>query len=87
MRIDAWHILGGAAQLAFASRFVVQWIVSESRGQSVIPTYFWYASIAGSLGLLAYALHIRDPIFTLGQAFGFVVYIRNLRLLRRADSA
>lgn len=86
MRIDAWHVLGGTAQLAFASRFVVQWIVSESRGQSVIPTYFWYASLVGSVGLLAYALHIRDPIFTIGQSFGFIVYLRNLRLLRKVAS-
>jgi lipid-A-disaccharide synthase-like uncharacterized protein len=87
MQIDGWHILGGAAQLAFASRFIVQWVVSEARGESVIPTYFWYASLVGAAGLLIYALHIRDPIFTIGQAFGFVVYFRNLALRRRVRPA
>ena len=78
-----WKALGGLAQLIFASRFLVQWIVSERWGRSVIPSYFWYASLFGSLGLLAYAIHIRDPIFIIGQSFGMIVYSRNLVLRRR----
>jgi lipid-A-disaccharide synthase-like uncharacterized protein len=78
-----WTVVGGAAQVVFASRFLVQWITSEVQGRSVIPAYFWYASLLGSVGLLAYAIHIRDPIFTLGQSFGLVVYSRNLVLRRR----
>jgi lipid-A-disaccharide synthase-like uncharacterized protein len=33
--------------------------------------------------LLAYAIHQRDPVFIAGQATGFLIYTRNLWLLRR----
>jgi lipid-A-disaccharide synthase-like uncharacterized protein len=83
MNWNEWHAVGLGSQLVFGSRFLVQWLISERRGQSVIPTYFWYASLLGSVGLLAYAIHIKDPIFILGQSFGFVVYMRNLMLRRQ----
>jgi len=83
-----WLVLGMGGQLAFASRFLVQWIVSERRGESVIPIAFWYLSLGGSAILLAYAIHRRDPVFIVGQSFGSVVYIRNLMLIhrKRADA-
>jgi lipid-A-disaccharide synthase-like uncharacterized protein len=57
--------------------------VSERAGRSVIPLAFWYLSIVGSVLLLTYAIFRRDPVFILGQSAGFVVYFRNLLLLRR----
>jgi len=87
MNFTHWGLLGLAAQLTFASRFLVQWIVSEIKHQSVIPGYFWYASLLGSAGLLIYALHIKDPVFTLGQSFGLVVYTRNIALNRQSRRA
>ena len=83
-----WLVLGMGGQLAFASRFLLQWIVSERRGESVIPIAFWYLSLGGSAILLAYAIHRRDPVFIVGQSFGSVVYIRNLMLIhrKRADA-
>jgi lipid-A-disaccharide synthase-like uncharacterized protein len=77
----AWLVLGFVGQAAFASRFLVQWIVSEKRGESVIPMAFWYLSLAGSAILLTYAIFRRDPVFILGQSFGSIVYIRNLMLI------
>jgi lipid-A-disaccharide synthase-like uncharacterized protein len=56
----------------------VQWIASERARKSVIPVAFWFFSIAGGLLLLVYALYRRDPVFIAGQAFGLVVYVRNL---------
>ncbi|MNY65523.1 hypothetical protein D3C86_2028000 [compost metagenome] len=44
---------------------------------------FWYLSIVGSALLLAYAIYRQDPVFILGQSFGFVVYLRNLQLIAR----
>ena len=32
------------AQALFATRFLIQWIVSEKQGRSVIPVAFWYFS-------------------------------------------
>jgi lipid-A-disaccharide synthase-like uncharacterized protein len=76
-----WLVVGFAGQLLFTSRFLVQWIASERRRQSVVPTAFWWLSLGGAALLLAYAIYRRDPVFILGQAFGFVVYTRNLVLI------
>ncbi len=81
----AWLVTGLAGQLAFGARFLVQWIVSERRGRSVIPTAFWWLSLLGGLVLLSYAVHRRDPVFILGQGFGLIVYSRNIVLIRRRE--
>ncbi|MBW3598316.1 MAG: lipid-A-disaccharide synthase N-terminal domain-containing protein [Planctomycetes bacterium] len=78
-----WIVVGLAGQAAFSARFLVQWLISEWRRQSIIPKAFWYLSLVGSALLLVYAVARRDPVFILGQSFGFVVYSRNLMLLHR----
>ncbi|RMG86781.1 MAG: hypothetical protein D6708_13835 [Candidatus Dadabacteria bacterium] len=80
MRWDPWLVLGFTAQAMFSGRMLVQWIVTERKRRSTVPKAFWYLSLAGSLLLLTYAIHRRDPVFILGQAFGSVVYVRNLML-------
>ncbi len=75
-------IIGFVGQGLFASRFIVQWLYSERLGKSAIPLVFWYLSIAGGVGLLIYAIFRKDPVIITGQAFGIVIYIRNLILLR-----
>lgn len=75
---DIWMAIGFLGQGIFASRFVVQWIVSEVKKQSVIPVAFWYLSIIGSLLTLAYAIHKADPVFIVGYLFNSLIYIRNL---------
>jgi lipid-A-disaccharide synthase-like uncharacterized protein len=84
---NVWLIIGFAGQAAFSARFLVQWIVSEVRRESVIPVYFWYLSIMGGAILLVYAIHRRDPVFILGQGAGLVVYVRNLVLISRRRKA
>ena len=42
---DPWEIFAILGLLTFSSRFIVQWIVSEIRKESVIPVVFWYLSI------------------------------------------
>jgi lipid-A-disaccharide synthase-like uncharacterized protein len=79
-----WLAIGLTGNAAFFSRFLVQWIASERAGRSYVPVAFWYLSIAGSLILLAYAIHRRDPVFTLAFLPNCVVYVRNLVLLRRS---
>ena len=85
MRWDFWLAFGLIAQALFFFRFLIQWLVSERRGMSVIPITFWYLSLGGSLMLLSYAIHIKDPVFILGQATGFIVYLRNLTLIYRKN--
>ena len=81
-----WLAIGMIGQLLFMARFLVQWIVSEQRKRSVIPVAFWYLSLSGSLVLLSYAIHKRDPVFILGQSCGVFIYVRNLVLLHRRKS-
>ena len=76
-----WLAIGLAGQLCFGARFLVQWLASERRRRSVIPMAFWYLSLGGGGILLTYALWRRDPVFVLGQAFGTMVYVRNIMLI------
>jgi lipid-A-disaccharide synthase-like uncharacterized protein len=80
-----WLTIGFVGQLLFTARFLVQWLASERRRDSVVPVAFWYFSLAGGLTLFTYATYKRDPVFMLGQGMGLVVYIRNLMLLRQAQ--
>ena len=86
-RDSLWLIIGFTGQAFFFSRFFIQWLASERRQESVIPTAFWYLSIAGGVLLLSYALFRRDPVFIAGQAFGVLVYSRNLWFLRQKQEA
>ena len=76
-------IIGFVGQGLFASRFIVQWIYSEKKGESHIPLIFWYLSIFGGIGLLIYAIFRKDPVIIIGQTFGIFIYIRNLFLIYR----
>ena len=82
-----WIALGLGGQALFACRFLVQWIATERRRQSVVPTAFWYLSLGGGLVLLTYAVWRQDPVFILGQSFGILVYSRNLWFVHRQETA
>ena len=73
--------IGFIGQGIFASRFIVQWILSEKKGESYIPIIFWYLSIFGGISLLTYAIFRKDPVIILGQTFGIFIYLRNLYLI------
>jgi lipid-A-disaccharide synthase-like uncharacterized protein len=77
-----WIIIGFTGQALFSARFIVQWLASERVKRSIIPTAFWYFSLAGGVTLLAYAIHKQDPVFIAGQGLGLIVYLRNLYLIR-----
>jgi lipid-A-disaccharide synthase-like uncharacterized protein len=75
---DPWKFVGWAGNLAFFSRFIVQWSATESKRQVVIPAAFWWLSISGSMILLSYSIHRGDSVFIAGQAFSWIPYVRNL---------
>ncbi|WLI14792.1 MULTISPECIES: lipid-A-disaccharide synthase N-terminal domain-containing protein [Pseudomonas] len=83
-RETLWLMIGFSGQIAFTGRFVLQWLYSEYKKRSVIPVSFWYLSIVGSTLLFAYAIYRQDPVFIVGQAFGSIVYLRNLQLIARS---
>jgi lipid-A-disaccharide synthase-like uncharacterized protein len=76
-----WVGIGFGGQAAFAGRTLVQWLVSESRKESVVPEAFWWMSLFGGVALFAYFAWRQDPVGVLGQCTGVVIYARNLRLI------
>jgi lipid-A-disaccharide synthase-like uncharacterized protein len=76
-----WATVGLFGQMVFGFRFVLQWIVSEYKKKSYVPTSFWFISIIGSLILLVYSIHIKNPIFILGFSLNTLIYLRNLHLI------
>ena len=82
-KVDVWVVLGLIGQAMFTMRFLVQWIASERRKESVIPVSFWYFSLGGGLILLAYAFHRMDPVFILAYLPGNFIYFRNLYFIFR----
>jgi lipid-A-disaccharide synthase-like uncharacterized protein len=81
-----WLAIGLLGTATFGSRFLLQWLASERAGRSYIPLAFWWLSIAGSLLLLAYAIHKRDPVFILANAPNSLIYARNLILIYRESA-
>jgi len=79
----SWLILGFLGQALFSMRFLIQWVYSEKNKRSMIPTAFWYFSLAGGLTLLTYAILRQDPVFIVGQGTGLFIYMRNLVLIRK----
>ena len=78
-----WLGVGLLGQALFSARFLVQWIASERKKESVVPRQFWYFSLGGGLTLLLYALYRHDPVFILGQGAGLFVYARNLYFIHK----
>jgi len=82
---DPWLWFGLTGNVAFFSRFLVQWIASERARDSVIPMAFWHLSIVGSLIMLVYAIHKRDPVFMLAYLPNAFVYVRNVMLIKKNE--
>lgn len=76
-----WVAVGFVGQAMFFMRFFVQWLASERRRRSYVPTAFWLFSVAGGATLLSYAIYRLDPVFIVGQAGGLFIYARNLYLI------
>ncbi|WP_435020325.1 lipid-A-disaccharide synthase N-terminal domain-containing protein [Tundrisphaera sp. TA3] len=82
-----WLVIGVVGQGIFALRFLIQWIASEKKRDSVVPIAFWWLSLLGGIDLLAYAIYRREPVIIMGQVMGIPVYARNLFLIVRARRA
>src|SRR5437899_11915946 len=77
-------IIGLIGNAIFSMRFLVQWLASERRGESVIPISFWYWSIGGSVIMCLYFIFRRDPVGILAYLPNSLIYIRNLILIRKS---
>lgn len=78
-----WILVGFFGQFVFMMRFVVQWIASERKKQSVVPVAFWYLSLAGSLITIVYSVYRKDPVFTFAFCLNILIYMRNLYFIHR----
>ena len=82
-----WKVIGWLGNLVFCARFYIQWYATEKKKRVVVPTAFWWLSLAGSLLMLAYSLHKRDSVFIFAYAVAWIPYIRNLIIHRRHKEA
>ena len=80
-----WLTIGFLGQAFFTARFLVQWIASERKHNSVVPVAFWWLSLLGGTALLSYAIFRRDPVIIAGHGMGLFVYTRNLMLVDKAS--
>lgn len=77
----AWEAVGFFGQGLFTARFLVQWLASEKKKESVVPVSFWWLSVTGSAVLVLYAAVLKDPVFLLGSLVNGFLYARNLLLI------
>jgi len=70
--------LGAVAQLLFAARMIIQWLMSEKARRIENPTIFWILGLSGALLFLLYGWLRNDFALMLGQIIGYYVYIWNL---------
>jgi len=82
-----WKIIGWMGNAVFFSRFFVQWYATEKKKRVVVPTAFWWLSLAGSLLLLLYSLRQRDSVFIFAYLFTWIPYTRNLIIHYRHKKA
>lgn len=82
--IPTWlFVLGIVSQVLFTFRFVYQWIYSERRKESHLPLGFWVISLSGSFLILLYAIFRKDIVLFAGQMTGFIVYFRNIVIIKK----
>lgn len=82
-----WFACAGLGQAIWSTRFVVQWVASERTGESHFPRAFWRLSLAGNALLLAYTVHLGDPVLIASYLPGPLIQLRNLSLDRRGRGA
>lgn len=81
---STWKVIGWIGNLAFFTRFIIQWRASENRKQVVVPLSFWWFSLLGSFCMLSYALFkTKDSVIIFANLFNWIPYIRNLVIHRR----
>jgi lipid-A-disaccharide synthase-like uncharacterized protein len=83
LRLTILDVIGFVGMVTFSSRFIVQWIVSEKKKESVIPVTFWYLSVIGSTVMLGYGIGRADKVLILMYLFNNLIYLRNLYFIYR----
>ncbi len=74
------YTIGFLAQILFAGRLFVQWLLSEKSRRVVTPRIFWKLSLFASFLLFVYGYFRQDLAIMVGQSLTYFIYIRNLHL-------
>ena len=74
--------LGFIAPLAFGSRVLFQWLISEARKESVVTGLFWKLSLAGNVSLWLHSILQQQIHVALIQSLNGVISWRNLNLMQ-----
>ncbi|MBO4657471.1 MAG: lipid-A-disaccharide synthase N-terminal domain-containing protein [Bacteroidales bacterium] len=86
--IPGWMIvMGTVGQLVFTVRFIYQFLYSRKRNESLLPVGFWIIGIIGATILVTYGALRHDWVLLVGQAFGWVTYVRNLMIWNKSHRA
>lgn len=72
------YIIGFLAQIFFAARTILQWILSERAKKVLSPSMYWILSILGSYLFFIYGWLRDDFAILLGQLISYYIYIWNL---------
>lgn len=75
------YFLGYVAAIVFSVRFLIQWLLSESKGRSVVPRLFWWLSILGNVMLMTHGIIQLQYHVALIQGVNGVISWRNLNLM------
>lgn len=73
--------LGVLPLIFFLGRFLIQWLVSEWKGVSVVPRTFWQFSLIGHLLMLLHSFIQLQLHVCLAQGCNAVIAWRNLNLM------
>lgn len=77
--------LGFLAAALFGARFLIQWLLSELKQESVVPKVFWIISILGNLLLCLHALiQVQYHVCSISFCNGVIAW-RNLNLMQPQD--
>lgn len=71
-------LYGSLGQAIFTFRFIYQMLYSAKLKESVLPLGFWWLSLIGSTIIITYGIIRADLVLIIGQAGGWIVYIRNI---------
>jgi lipid-A-disaccharide synthase-like uncharacterized protein len=76
------EVVGWVGQALYFSRFLIQWYLSERARKIVVPSLFWWLSIAGAFCSGLYAFHKGELVFLISPVINLFVHGRNIALLR-----
>jgi lipid-A-disaccharide synthase len=81
------YCFGFLSSLAFALRFVIQWLASERAGVGVVPKVFWYLSGTGNFLLMVHSFFQLHFFLYLLQSLHIVLSWRNLNLSTKSPKS